>query len=77
MIRRTEFVASGPPLNYQTVAMAEGLEWVLRPVERGWCKYESLIDGTLDISDIALMNDALDVLEENRARAHEAAGKTT
>ena len=29
------------------------------------CKYESLKDGSLDLADIALMNDALDVAEEN------------
>jgi len=29
------------------------------------CKYESLIDGTLDLADIALMNDALDVVADN------------
>jgi hypothetical protein len=30
------------------------------------CRYESLIDGTLSLFDVALMNDALDVLDENR-----------
>lgn len=30
------------------------------------CRYESLKDGTLDLCDIALMNEALDVVEENR-----------
>ena len=29
------------------------------------CKYESLIDGTLGLADLALMNDALDVQDEN------------
>ena len=38
---------------------AEGLEWILRPVARGWCRYESLVDGTLDLADIAIMNDAI------------------
>lgn len=33
------------------------------------CKYESLIDGTLGLADIALMNDALDVREDNMALA--------
>ncbi|WP_376712615.1 DUF6889 family protein, partial [Acinetobacter baumannii] len=28
---------------------------------RGLCRFESLKDGTLDLADIALMNDALDV----------------
>lgn len=29
------------------------------------CRYESLKDGTIDLADIALMNDALDVLAHN------------
>jgi hypothetical protein len=29
------------------------------------CKYESLIDGTLDLADVALMNDALAVNYDN------------
>ena len=39
--------------------------WILRPVAKGMCKYESLIDGTLDLNDMALMNDALDVIADN------------
>lgn len=42
---------------------------VLRPVLAGLCKYESLIDGTLDLADIALMNDALAVRADNEAKA--------
>jgi hypothetical protein len=38
-------------------------------VVRGLCRYESLKDGTLDLADIALMNEALDVIEENRVIA--------
>lgn len=44
----------------------------MRPVLRKLCKYESLIDGTLDLADIALLNDALDVQEENEMRYREA-----
>lgn len=44
----------------------------MRPVLRGLCKYESLKDGSLDLEDIALMNDALDVQDENERRAYEA-----
>ena len=29
------------------------------------CKFESLLDGTLDLAHIALMNDALDVVADN------------
>lgn len=38
----------------------------MRPVLRGMCKFESLKDGTLDLSDIALMNDTLDVQADNQ-----------
>ncbi|WAL80954.1 hypothetical protein OYT13_13825 [Pandoraea sp. XJJ-1] len=33
------------------------------------CKYESLLDGVLGLHDIALMNDALAVRNDNRALA--------
>lgn len=49
------------------------MDWIFRPVDRGYCKYESLIDGTLDLYDIALMNDAIDVRDENEIRARQAA----
>ena len=52
--------------------MGDEEDWLLRPVLHGMCKYESLIDGTLGIADIARMNDALDVKEENEARARRA-----
>jgi hypothetical protein len=35
------------------------------------CRYESLIDGTLDLADIAILNEALDVREENSRRMRE------
>jgi len=35
---------------------------------KGLCKYESLKDGTLDLADIALLNDAIDVEAENDRR---------
>ena len=41
---------------------------VLRPVLRGLCRYEGLKDGTLSLEDVALMNDALTVQEENERR---------
>lgn len=44
----------------------------MRPVMRDKCKMESLKDGTLDLADIALLNDALDVLDENERRYTEA-----
>jgi hypothetical protein len=48
--------------------MASEEDWLMRPVLEGVCKYESLIDGTLSLSDIACMNDAIDVRNENERR---------
>jgi hypothetical protein len=53
--------------------MPDNLDWLLAPVSAGWCRYESLKDGTLDLLDIARMNDALAVKAENDARARKAA----
>ena len=44
----------------------------MRPVLRGMIKYESLIDCTLYIEDIALLNDALDVQDRNEWLYQEA-----
>jgi len=49
--------------------MDENEDWLLRPVLRHLCSYESLKDGTLDLADIALLNEALDVEAENEYRA--------
>lgn len=51
--------------------MPEGEDWLLRPVFAGCIKYESLIDGTLDLADVALLNDALDVQQENQDRIND------
>jgi hypothetical protein len=48
--------------------MGNGEDWLMRPVLEGLCKYESLLDGSLDLADIACMNDALNVREENNQR---------
>jgi len=52
--------------------MGDEEDWLLRPVVEGMCKYESLKDGTLDLLDIAKMNDALDVKCENERRYRKA-----
>lgn len=52
--------------------MPDGEDWLMRPVSRGLCKYESLIDCTLSLEDLARMNDALDVQDENEKRYREA-----
>lgn len=36
------------------------------------CLYESLKDGTLDLADIAEMNEAADAHDENMSRAEDA-----
>jgi hypothetical protein len=48
--------------------MASGEDWLFRPVVRGCCSLESLLDGTLSLADIADINDALDVQDENAKR---------
>lgn len=48
--------------------MSNGEDWLIRPVIAGMCKYESLLDTTLDLTDFADMNEALDVYNENQRR---------
>jgi len=43
----------------------------MAPVIAGLCRFESLKDGSLDLADIALMNDALAVKADNEALARE------
>lgn len=52
--------------------MSGGEDWLMRPVIRGLCKYESLKDCTLDLEDVARMNAALDVQDENEQRFRKA-----
>ena len=47
------------------MSLPDGLDWLMRPVVNGMCMYESLKDCTLDLCDIALMNDTLDVKAYN------------
>jgi hypothetical protein len=51
------------------------MDWMMRPIVKGMARYESLKDGTLDLADIALMNDALSVVDENRAIAERIQNK--
>ena len=55
--------------------MAGGEDWLLRPVMKGLCKYEGLKDGSLDLLDVAIMNEALDVQDENEYRVNKAREK--
>lgn len=52
--------------------MTDGEEWLLRPVLKGMCKYESLKDYTLDLEDLSRMNAAIDVENENESRRQKA-----
>jgi hypothetical protein len=45
--------------------MPDGEDWLLQPVMERLIKYESLIDGTLALEDIALLNDAIAVRAAN------------
>lgn len=51
--------------------MKDGEGFLLRPVLSQLCRYESLIDCTLDLADIATLNEALDVRDENTRRVNE------
>lgn len=44
----------------------------MRPVIENCCRYESLKDGTLDMEDLATINDALDVRSEDEKRHRKA-----
>lgn len=51
--------------------MQDGEGWLLRPVNHGLCRYESLLNGSIDLADIARMNESIDVDNENRIRLTE------
>lgn len=55
--------------------MQDGEGWLLRPVNHHLCSYESLKDGSVDLADIARMNESIDVDNENRIRLTEWAEK--
>lgn len=40
----------------------------MRPVDAGYIRYDKLLDGSVDLSDIARMNDWLDLKADNQAR---------
>lgn len=48
--------------------MAGGEDWLFRPVLAGCCRMESLLDGSLSLVDIADLNEAMDVKDENERR---------
>jgi hypothetical protein len=65
--------ASPRGVEFTPVHLPDKSDWFWRPVEDRMCKYESLVDGTLKLVDVARMNDIISVREENAARAHAAA----
>lgn len=44
-------------------------DWLLAPVHAGMILFPALKDGTVDLADIALMNDSLAVKADNEALA--------
>jgi len=44
----------------------------MRCVEAGYCTMSDLVDGTLTLEHVALMNYTLDMVNENRIRFDEA-----
>jgi hypothetical protein len=52
-------------------SLPNGEDWLMLPVLEGLCRFESLKDGTLDLADVALMNDALLIRAENKARIYQ------
>nr|DAE18786.1 MAG TPA: hypothetical protein [Myoviridae sp. ctK7P4] len=42
------------------------MDYLLRPVHAGMCRYESLKDGSLTLEDVLIMNVSLDNLAYNR-----------
>lgn len=52
--------------------MADGEDWLLRPVLRGLCRYESLQETLLTLEDFLIMNEAIDVEVENQDRWRKA-----
>lgn len=51
------------------MSLPDGEDWLMRPILAGLCKYESLKDCSLNLEDFVRMNNALDVKDENEARA--------
>ena len=52
--------------------MGQNEDWVMRPIAEKMCSYESVKNYTIDLADIAAMNEALDVRVENERRYRKA-----
>lgn len=64
---------TSPGIAADYIGMIEEEDWLFRPVLRGLIKAESLLDGTVDLAFIALLNEAMEVEAENSYRARKAA----
>lgn len=50
------------------MSLPDGEDFLRGPVEAGYIRYDKLLDGSVDLADIARMNDWLDVKAENQYR---------
>ena len=57
------------------ISMPDNVGWMFRPMVEGYCTYKDLIDGTLRLYDVAVLNDVIDVRNENDRRLEEALSK--
>lgn len=46
--------------------MPNGMDYILRPVLAGMCRYESIFDGSLSMEDVLIMNYYIDNDLHNR-----------
>lgn len=46
-------------------------DWIFRPVMRGMIKAESLLDGSVDLAFIDLLNEAIEIEAENTYRGQQ------
>lgn len=66
---RTRLAPSGVALHDMSGGLFEvGEDWLWRPVIAGLCRYVEVIDGTLDIADLARMNALLDAIEPQQPK---------
>lgn len=47
------------------------MDFLLRPVSRGFCRYESLLDGSLTLEDMLIMNQYIDNERYNQSLIQE------
>lgn len=47
--------------------MASGEEWLFRPMTEGWVSFREYHDGSIDLNDVADMNELIDVRDANAA----------